>query len=731
MKTFKQPKAAAFFFLTVLVFAACTDMLAPVDNNNPPAGMGYVTVVLDYNASRTLTPTSPVLADFTRFELLFESAGKASVTEKFAAGQALTVALESAVAPGVPWKITVTAYRDITFATGEKEFEAATGIGYANIITGTTSTAVNIELEPVDISEFNPAVTGVFTYAITFLPAPGGAGITGDMILAHKDGKQNFWVPIESLPAIASMEIPAGEYDLSLTLTDSNGMKAGRYTAVQIYAGLETEMVNTQDLSFAFTADDFAAFIPIAGELRIDKPDFVNFTGSDNVTVSAWLDEGCSLTMIGDDSDTWPSGGWTNDTRSWFIELEPQNQLPLPPVYLKIEVSANDGAGSAVFTYRAPPLSGIGENGKAGISLDLEIFSISDGTTDSGITIRRNGSARKAAAPGDTIDFSFSPAVGYELKPGTLTVNGGAVAFSGTYPNYSITMPNENVTIAGNFVSHVNLSGNLVINKPGTVTPVNNEEYVTITAYSDPERTSSLPDVFSHIWDGSPFTGEWSLSVPIKTPAVYLTVEVTALDDGLREASYIYNCAQPVTGIMYDDVPGILIEMDIKSISVASTDGNILAERNGQEAKSAVPGDIIFLDPDPLSGFYFMPGSLEVEKENGGYVPVSLTDGKYHFTMPEDDVTITAEFLPVYLYIITLDVNGGGTVDVTQNGSPRSAANPGEAITLKVTPNPDIFDDLIVHKGIKGGEIIPTYQLGDQFIFFMPESDVFIEANFN
>jgi len=649
-------------WLAVLAFAACSNAFSPVGQKTQE-GAGFVTVTLNYSAPRTLMPSTPV---FTRYTLLFASAGKADVKADFPEGQTLgPVALE----PG-NWSITVSGYQNLTVKGAVQEFLAAAGTGSVTINAGTAAAPVSITLRPAAISANPvPEQTGVFTYAITNDAALPGANVSGGFSLNSKNGEFSYRVSFPSLPAEGSIEVIAGEYDLSLLLTNSAGMKAGRYTAVHVYAGLETKTVNTADLSFIFGTDDFAETVLLAGTLAVAKPAALDLDASDNVTISAWYDEDCVSQEAAWASYTWGTGTWTSDTQQWYLDLPAGPSFP--PVYLKAEIAADDGKGLFTYVQKTKiPETGITENGRAGIPLSISIFSITE-YSDPGHGYV--SASRNAAVAGSVIDLTVSAETSYYLKPGSFLLNGGAVTAIPAGGNYQFTMPENDVTASAVFLSHVTLSGTLEITKPAGVTLAESDT-VSISAYSDPGHTLPIAGaVFASVWgdDGSYIAGSWDLPVPVNTPLAYLAVTVTA-DDGPGETSFAGERKIPVTGILYDDIGGISLEIAIYGISVSgASGGTITASRDSLPRNAAVPGGTIVLEAAADSGYHFEEGSFAV---NSGAVPVILSGGVYSFAMPAEDVTVTGAFLPdavsvsgdLFIPAVPLGVNlEGGEVTIT------------------------------------------------------------------
>jgi len=646
----------AFLLLAVITFAGCADFLAPVNNKqDPPSGMGYVNVALDYRAPRTLMPSMP---DFSKYVVLFTTPGKANVEETFPTDSFPLIALEPAT-----WSITVTAYQSIVINSQPKEVEAARGTGIVIVQEGLTSAPVIITLNSVLPLTPDLGLTGVFSYNISGTVT---GAITGEFTLKSKNNQYTYLVSFDSLPKIGSMEVPAGEYDLSLKLTNSAGMKATRYAAVHIYAGLETttDDADEDDPSFAFTDADFAAYIMLGGTLSIIKPIAVTLADP-SVTITASYSAGFSPLIA---STTYP---WTTSQDTWFLDLPAIS--PLPPVYLKAEVTANDGKGSFTYVYqKETPITGIPDNGMSGIPLGMNFFGITDSSSAGGsITTSRN-----AAVAGTLITFTPDHAVGNYLVPGSVRASYGAnvnIPLAVDGDQYSFVMPSADVTITANFQSTtVTVSGSLAI---PTIPPGVNltGKEVNITAYRDQGRFSSVGTA-SGIW---PLSGtlSWAIqAVPFDVGSVYLTVQVAGDDD------YVYEY-RPSTAASVHQVngnTGVSITMPIYGITVSPsiTGGSVTASR-----PAANPGEKITLGITPVTGYSLV--SITVS-DGGDTVPHSLAGAEYSFIMPQGAVTITAVFSSQLPLSGTLTVTkpgnvvlgAGSTVSVSAYGDPGRSSPP-------------------------------------------------------
>ncbi|MDR2478522.1 MAG: hypothetical protein LBD48_04330, partial [Treponema sp.] len=583
--------------LAVLLLASCNGVFGPLDTGagaRPPQGMGYARVSLDYHAPRTLIPSAP---SFTRYELLFNctSSVRPAVTADFGAGLPLGPV---ALAPGT-WDIAVTACQNIIVKGLVTEFAAARGTGTVTISAGLIADPVSITLRPADIPPVpSPGLSGVFSYNIT---VDNGGGAGGELVLNAKNGELSIPVSLSSFPAAASIEVPAGEYDFSVVLTSSAGMKAGKYAAVHIYAGLETKTDEAADLDFYFTAADFASVIPLAGTLSIREPAGV-LTGTKNVTISAYRDKDFSQFLASTGEYQWIDSG-----TEWFIEIP----APASAVYLRTELKTDDGNGETVYVHREQePVAGIPVNGKSGIALALALYGIDTGVTVNGtVAAELAGQGRSAVLPGSAVTLKVTPAQRYHLNPSSLTVNGGLIpAVVLPDGDYCFTMPEADVTVNAEFLpDFVSITGKLSLHKPALLDlgAVNN---TVISAYRDQGRFERIGLDAVVNWDGGVL--DWTVTdIPAGIAIVYLRVEVTGSDN------YIYrHDPAAISGI--DPVTGKdagTLTMTVYEISGFSSGGGMVSP----DIVYASAGQTAVLAVNPSAGYHLKPGTLAVTRSGG------------------------------------------------------------------------------------------------------------------
>lgn len=160
-------------------------------------------------------------------------------------------------------------------------------------------------------------------------------------------------------------------------------------------------------------------------------------------------------------------------------------------------------------------------------------------------------------------------------------------------------------------------------------------------------------------------------------------------------------------------------ELSQYTITCASyTEGTIHAEYNGETITQAPAGSEITLVAEANTGY-----ALSTWMVNGEAIEGDT------FTMPEDDVTITATFDRVYY--IHLDPNMvGGTIDFYI----AEYTLPGTLLIPSPRPYPDytfVEGSIVVTRDDNGEIVEVNTSVGGYDYFIMPESDVTVSASFN
>ncbi|MCL2138459.1 MAG: family 16 glycosylhydrolase [Treponema sp.] len=137
---------------------------------------------------------------------------------------------------------------------------------------------------------------------------------------------------------------------------------------------------------------------------------------------------------------------------------------------------------------------------------------------------------------------------------------------------------------------------------------------------------------------------------------------------------------------------------------------------------SAAPGDIITLNITPNAGCALK--SIGAQRDSGVTTPLMGSGSTRTFSMPSDNVTITAVFEKVAEYAITVGNFTGGTVTAD-----KITAIQGEKVTLTATPDTGYFLSTV---DVKAGatSVSLTYENASTRSFAMPAAGVVVNAVF-
>ena len=168
------------------------------------------------------------------------------------------------------------------------------------------------------------------------------------------------------------------------------------------------------------------------------------------------------------------------------------------------------------------------------------------------------------------------------------------------------------------------------------------------------------------------------------------------------------------------DIDYIFIEKTGEYVPVVTSYAVTISDEieNGKvvaDPTSAKAGDEVTLTNTPAEGYEFVSYSVTCKTNNEA---VSVTDGK--FTMPADDVTVSATFAKVYAVTISDEIENGKVV-----ADPTSAKE-GDEVTLTNTPAEGYEFVSYSVTGVKSNEAVPV----TDGKFTMPADDVTVSATF-
>ncbi|MBQ2824405.1 MAG: hypothetical protein IJF18_07490 [Oscillospiraceae bacterium] len=180
------------------------------------------------------------------------------------------------------------------------------------------------------------------------------------------------------------------------------------------------------------------------------------------------------------------------------------------------------------------------------------------------------------------------------------------------------------------------------------------------------------------------------------------------------------------------------------SIKVGESENGSITIAN-LPAKAKADDRIFIYKPDitanPDKGYVFDGLNISFTAEDGEVIVVTANegcDGDYYFTMPAADVTITAEFIP--LYSIKVGESENGSITIANLPEEAKAADYSYIYMYiydsDVTANPDKGYKLsgLCYSYVKDGETykanLNRYDSGGYYYFSMPDADVTITAEF-
>ncbi len=113
------------------------------------------------------------------------------------------------------------------------------------------------------------------------------------------------------------------------------------------------------------------------------------------------------------------------------------------------------------------------------------------------------------------------------------------------------------------------------------------------------------------------------------------------------------------------------------------TNGSVSIKVGSSTVTNTIAGNTVTITVSPSSGYKLVAGSL---KYNDTPLTETSTGNTYTFVMPQEHVTITAQFEMIdYSIDISPDIKGG-TITVTKDGQAVTTAKKGDQITITVTP---------------------------------------------
>ena len=398
---------------------------------------------------------------------------------------------------------------------------------------------------------------------------------------------------------------------------------------------------------------------------------------------------------------------------------------------------------------------------------------------------------------GKTVNFSVDASLGYVFTGLTCTddVTGNEIALTDNGDGtYSFTMPGNDVTLSATFDRVIGDIFELVTN---TNQIVEGNTYIIVSQYHDKvmkhwnksETTFQGTPIVE--WplgvndkskvrvddnacffrlDACTYTADPKCSAYMNTLVGYLGYSgsnlVSTPDNSgynrarmyISENAYNYLCAFDVIdpslsniAIRYEDATNSFKMINYSHSSdervwlykLAETYHNISTVCNPPEggsitnvATSAEMGDNVTFTVVTNPDYQFVDVTVTYTDGTAGTITVNDNgNGNYSFTMPDNAVTITANFEALYNITSTCDPTNGGAVNINNNGAAAMSASDAE-VNVLVTTSWGYRITSVEAVNIVTGEpvqltTVSSSDAGNVYSFTMPAADVRIDAKFH
>jgi hypothetical protein len=351
---------------------------------------------------------------------------------------------------------------------------------------------------------------------------------------------------------------------------------------------------------------------------------------------------------------------------------------------------------------------------------------------------------KDSAASGGTVAVTVNPAPGYMLSStGVVWTGDGTPPATGsdTSSPYTITMPDENVTVTAAFEQEAysvmvpsisdgtvsasktsgvhygetvtltvtpddgkklkglswsggGLSGVIPVNGPYTFTApdIAHGDTITVTAAFEAAKYQAAAATLSHGSLQVKTSGSYAATV--NNVAYTDTVYVKVIPDSgyqLKAGTLKFGTGVPDTGISTSvgtdeysfPMPAgnvtVTAQFELKTFTITAATGLTGGSITVSPA-SAVMETPITVTVTPVTGYRLKAGTLTYS--GTGYSDVPILETTRKFSMVPADITVTAAFEQIP-YTVTVSTTGNGTV----SASPSSNVHYGDTVTLTVTPS--------------------------------------------
>lgn len=384
------------------------------------------------------------------------------------------------------------------------------------------------------------------------------------------------------------------------------------------------------------------------------------------------------------------------------------------------------------------------------------------------------------AKAGITVTVSAQPKAGYEIDAISVRANGNEVSTTATADGCTFTMPESNVNITVTFKATaqpitVNTSRNGSIELstesaiPGsrvTITGTADAGYefsgVTIVAFNgttiNAVKAANGQYSFTMPEQSVTVTGVFQ---PIKTPDVEYTITLADIAHGVAKVSHstaaqgtqVIVTSNPSSGYEFASMTitradgsrviatslgngafsftmpssNVLVSVTFKALTY---NVNTTTSANGAvrvDLARASAGDKVTITPAPNTGY--KADAVSVKTPEGRVINATAeSNGTYTFTMPADEVTVSATFSRVIVEPDTYTVNVASAAHGKVEATPAKAAE-GAQVTIKVTPD-NGYEAESISVSTKSGKAVGVSARNGGYVFTMPAEEVLVRASF-
>ena len=353
------------------------------------------------------------------------------------------------------------------------------------------------------------------------------------------------------------------------------------------------------------------------------------------------------------------------------------------------------GSNQWTFTMPAASVEVSASFAKAGTAYKVSAAASANGS------ISLNASTAYA---GDTVTITPKPNTGYAFSGATITYSLNGTSYVNDVSGLSFTMPAANVTVNSTFKSSHKVSWNNVSNGTLTVS-ANGVNISNGAAIADNASVAFKPVA--------------NTNCTLNTSSSYVSVGGTKyLLNSLTPSAGIYyvtGTGDVVLNIVFDEVPTYAINPNIIGGS-----GSVDFSLNGDKTTYAAKGAVVTVNVTPSSGY-------KVVSVTGSPAAVTLTDGKYSFTMGDAEETISVQFAKLYSVSDSSTSKAGYTTKIEVDSKEVSSAAKNDMVYVSVVAEAGKTISKVDWNGITDPGTLGNYNTiagGYQYYFSMPENQV-------